>query len=39
MHEELRTFSSMEIRFQLVTPTDFAELTREYLPPVGNRVR
>jgi hypothetical protein len=39
MHEELRTFSSMEIRFQLVTPTDFAELTRAYLPPVGNRVR
>ncbi len=32
MQEELRTFSSMEIRFQLVTPTEFEELTREYLP-------
>jgi adsorption protein B len=39
MQEELRTFSSMEIRFQLITPTDFAELTREYLPDRGNRVR
>jgi adsorption protein B len=32
MEEELRTFSSMEIRFQLVTPTEFEELSREYLP-------
>jgi bacteriophage N4 adsorption protein B len=34
MHRELSTFSSMEIRFQLVTPTEFEELTREYLPEV-----
>jgi hypothetical protein len=32
MQEELRRFSSMDIRFQLVTPTEFAELAREYLP-------
>jgi hypothetical protein len=32
MHEELRTFSSMEIRFQLVTPTMFEELREVYLP-------
>jgi bacteriophage N4 adsorption protein B len=32
MHEELSAFSSMEIRFQLVTPTEFEELTKEYLP-------
>jgi adsorption protein B len=34
MHQELRTFSSMEIRFQLVTPTELGELTKEYLPEV-----
>ena len=34
MHEELRTFSSMEIRFQLVTPTEFEELAGEYLPQI-----
>jgi len=32
MNEELRTFSSMEIRFQLVTPTDYEQLAEEYLP-------
>ncbi len=32
MHSELRRFSSLEIRFHLVTPTEFKELTREYLP-------
>jgi bacteriophage N4 adsorption protein B len=32
MNEELRGFSSMEIRFQLVTPTDFEELRQAYLP-------
>lgn len=32
MHRELSTFSSMEIRFQLVTPTEYKELTEEYLP-------
>ena len=34
MNEELRGFSSMEIRFQLVTPTDFEKLKQEYLPEV-----
>jgi adsorption protein B len=32
MQAELRRFSSLEIRFQLVTPTDFAELAEQYLP-------
>lgn len=32
MHDELRKFSSLEIRFHLVTPTEFEELAREYLP-------
>jgi adsorption protein B len=32
MQEELRRFSSLEIRFQLVTPSDFAELAEQYLP-------
>jgi bacteriophage N4 adsorption protein B len=31
MHDELRKFSSLEIRFHLVTPTEFEELAREYL--------
>jgi adsorption protein B len=31
MNGELRTFSTLEIRFQLVTPTEFEELRREYL--------
>jgi hypothetical protein len=33
MNLELRRFSSLEIRFQLVTPADFEEMAREYLPP------
>ena len=32
MHDELRKFSSLEIRFHLVTPTEFEELAQEYLP-------
>jgi bacteriophage N4 adsorption protein B len=32
MHDELCTFSNMEIRFQLITPTEFDELAKEYLP-------
>jgi bacteriophage N4 adsorption protein B len=32
MQVELQTFSSMEIRFQLMTPTDFEELAKAYLP-------
>jgi len=32
MHSELRRFSSLEFRFHLVTPTEFEELTHEYLP-------
>jgi hypothetical protein len=32
MHDELRKFSSLEIRFHLVTPTEFEELAHEYLP-------
>jgi bacteriophage N4 adsorption protein B len=36
MHEELRSFSSMEIRFQLVTPTDFDALAKEYLPELSS---
>jgi len=35
MHDELRTFSSMEIRFQLVTPTEYEELSEEYLPKMS----
>jgi bacteriophage N4 adsorption protein B len=31
MHRELRGFSSLEIRFHLVTPTEFEELAEEYL--------
>lgn len=31
MQEEIRRFSSLEIRFQLVTPTDYAELATQYL--------
>lgn len=33
MHEELRKFSSLEIRFHLITPTEFDELAHEYLAP------
>jgi hypothetical protein len=32
MHDELRKFSSLEIRFHLVTPSEFEELALEYLP-------
>jgi adsorption protein B len=32
MQQDLRRFSSLEIRFQLVTPTEFGELAGEYLP-------
>ena len=32
MSLELKQFSSLELRFHLVTPTDFAELAQEYLP-------
>ncbi len=32
MNLELKQFSSLELRFHLVTPTDFAELAAEYLP-------
>jgi hypothetical protein len=32
MHDALRKFSSLEIRFHLVTPTEFEELAHEYLP-------
>jgi adsorption protein B len=31
MQREIRRFSSLEIRFQLVTPTDYAELASKYL--------
>jgi adsorption protein B len=31
MQSEIRQFSSLEIRFQLVTPTDYAELAARYL--------
>ncbi len=32
MHAELRMFSSLEMRFRLVTPTDYEELAAQYLP-------
>jgi len=32
MHDDLRKFSSLEIRFHLVTPDEFEELAHEYLP-------
>jgi len=31
MHRDIRHFSSLEIRFQLVTPTEFEELAEAYL--------
>jgi adsorption protein B len=31
MHRDVRRFSSLEIRFHLVTPTEFEELARAYL--------
>jgi adsorption protein B len=33
MHREIRQFSSLEIRFHLVTPTAYDELAERYLPP------
>ncbi|HVY92494.1 MAG TPA: glycosyl transferase family protein [Bryobacteraceae bacterium] len=33
MQEEIRRFSSLEIRFHLVTPADFDDLAARYLPP------
>ncbi len=32
MQADLRVFSSLELQFQLITPTDFADLARQYLP-------
>jgi len=32
MHEDLRRFSSLEIRFQLITPGNFESLLQEFLP-------
>jgi adsorption protein B len=31
MHKEIRRFSSLEVRFHLVTPTELEELVRQYL--------
>ena len=31
MHQDIRRFSSLEVRFQLVTPTEFNELAAQYL--------
>ena len=31
MNSEIRQFSSMDIRFQLVTPTEYLELAAQYL--------
>lgn len=31
MHSEIRQFSSLDVRFQLVTPTEFEELAERYL--------
>jgi len=31
MHAEIKQFSSLEIRFHLVTPTDYEELAGQYL--------
>jgi adsorption protein B len=31
MHDDIRQFSSLEVRFQLVTPTEFEELADRYL--------
>jgi hypothetical protein len=32
-HEEIRRFTSLELRFQMVTPGDFATLASRYLTP------
>jgi adsorption protein B len=34
MSRDLRRFSSLEMRFHLITPADFEAMAREYLPPV-----
>ena len=31
MHTDIRRFCSLEVRFQLVTPTEFNELAAQYL--------
>jgi hypothetical protein len=31
MHNDIRQFSSLEIRFHLVTPSEFEELAKQYL--------
>jgi hypothetical protein len=31
MHNEIRQFSSLEVRFQLITPSEFEELAAQYL--------
>lgn len=37
MHRDIRRFSSLEIRFQLVTPSDYEELAAKYLAAeIGN---
>jgi adsorption protein B len=35
MNDDLRTFSSLEIRFQLVTPTDYEQLAEQFLPELS----
>jgi adsorption protein B len=35
LEKELARFSSLEIRYRLVRPTEFERLEREYLPPTG----
>ena len=34
MNEDLRKFSSLEIRFHLITPGNFEALKKEFLPPL-----
>ena len=31
MHKDIRMFSSLELRFHLITPTEYAELAGQYL--------
>ncbi|HVV46161.1 MAG TPA: hypothetical protein VHC72_13195, partial [Bryobacteraceae bacterium] len=38
MQQEIRQFSSLEIRFHLVTPGDYDELAARYLPPPPRRI-
>lgn len=35
MSADLRRFSSLEVRFQLLTPTDYEKLAAAFLPPEG----